>query len=272
MVQFDALGRPAFLHRTMNKFGWFGSKGEAWRIELMTGPLPRRWIQYYLSHESLGPTSGVPYDYVAPAGAFQAWHIPPPAMHLGPATAASAASANGGAGAATSEACPAPTFTTYWRLREYAVPVGASSQLDAACAPLLNRLLGHAAEAYATANVLNHPEALFTGLSMDQLDHVQMRSSDVNNPLIGTEEVPDSSPVVAWGLGFAVAGSGSGLAGEYAISATGAGIVTAISKVLDSSHAAHDWLKQHAVGFPVLGTGGRKQHNHSRNDVPVDTV
>jgi hypothetical protein len=39
MLQFDAAGRPAFLHRTMNKFSW---RGEAWHIGLLTGPLPLR--------------------------------------------------------------------------------------------------------------------------------------------------------------------------------------------------------------------------------------
>jgi hypothetical protein len=41
MVQFDSLGRPAFLHRTLNKF-WPGA--EAWPIERMTGPLPYRCV------------------------------------------------------------------------------------------------------------------------------------------------------------------------------------------------------------------------------------
>lgn len=39
MVQFDHLAQPAFLHRTMNKFGL---DGEAWPLERMTGPLPGR--------------------------------------------------------------------------------------------------------------------------------------------------------------------------------------------------------------------------------------
>lgn len=39
MVQFDSLGRPAFLHRTLNKF-W--ARAEAWPVERLTGPLPYR--------------------------------------------------------------------------------------------------------------------------------------------------------------------------------------------------------------------------------------
>lgn len=39
MLQFDAAGQPAFLHRTMNKFSW---GGEAWHLGLITGPLPLR--------------------------------------------------------------------------------------------------------------------------------------------------------------------------------------------------------------------------------------
>lgn len=41
MVQFDALAQPAFLHRTMNKFSW---GGQAWQLELLTGPLPLRCV------------------------------------------------------------------------------------------------------------------------------------------------------------------------------------------------------------------------------------
>jgi hypothetical protein len=40
MTQFDHMGLPAFLHRTINKF-WLGS--EAWPVELVTGPMPYRW-------------------------------------------------------------------------------------------------------------------------------------------------------------------------------------------------------------------------------------
>ncbi|KAF6241948.1 mannosyltransferase putative-domain-containing protein [Scenedesmus sp. NREL 46B-D3] len=75
MLQFDAAGQPAFLHRTMNKFSW---GGEAWHIGLLTGPLPLRWVKYYLSQDSQGPTVGVPYDYVAPGDAFVQWHVPAP--------------------------------------------------------------------------------------------------------------------------------------------------------------------------------------------------
>jgi hypothetical protein len=39
MLQYDAIGQPAFFHRTLNKFRW---KGEAWHIGLLTGPLPLR--------------------------------------------------------------------------------------------------------------------------------------------------------------------------------------------------------------------------------------
>lgn len=35
-----------------------------------------RWIHYFLSQEALGPTVGVPYDYVAPASAFVPWKVP----------------------------------------------------------------------------------------------------------------------------------------------------------------------------------------------------
>jgi Mannosyltransferase putative len=39
MLQFDRLGRPSFMHRTMNKLQ---AGGEAWPLGMLTGPLPYR--------------------------------------------------------------------------------------------------------------------------------------------------------------------------------------------------------------------------------------
>jgi hypothetical protein len=39
-----------------------------------------RWVRYYLDHDSLGPTAGVPYDYVVPATALYTWQVNPPML------------------------------------------------------------------------------------------------------------------------------------------------------------------------------------------------
>lgn len=38
-IQYDSWGRPAFMHRTINKWSL---SGEAWPIELISAPMPRR--------------------------------------------------------------------------------------------------------------------------------------------------------------------------------------------------------------------------------------
>ena len=40
-LQHDSWGRPAFLHRTINKFA---IDGEPWKIELVTAPMPSRFV------------------------------------------------------------------------------------------------------------------------------------------------------------------------------------------------------------------------------------
>lgn len=57
-MQHDPLGRDAFIHRTINKF----SQDKPWDIELISAPMPTRWVNYYLAHENHGPTRGVPFD------------------------------------------------------------------------------------------------------------------------------------------------------------------------------------------------------------------
>ncbi len=38
-------------------------------------PQPPRWVHYYLAQETLGPTVGVPYDYVVPDSALVHWRV-----------------------------------------------------------------------------------------------------------------------------------------------------------------------------------------------------
>ncbi|GAX76846.1 hypothetical protein CEUSTIGMA_g4292.t1 [Chlamydomonas eustigma] len=65
-LQHDSWGRPAFLHRTINKYI---IDAEPWAIEMVTAPIPYRWTRYYLDADCEGPTVGVPWDYVIPASA-----------------------------------------------------------------------------------------------------------------------------------------------------------------------------------------------------------
>ena len=40
-LQHDSWGRPAFIHRTINKYT---IDGQPWAIELITAPMPSRWV------------------------------------------------------------------------------------------------------------------------------------------------------------------------------------------------------------------------------------
>ena len=59
MIQFDGRGRPAFLHRTLNKF-WPGA--EAWPLERLTGPLPFRFVFMcvFFLYQTFGPALSKP--------------------------------------------------------------------------------------------------------------------------------------------------------------------------------------------------------------------
>jgi hypothetical protein len=50
-----------------------------WPVQLATGPLPGRWVRFFLSHDALGPTKGVPWDYVVPSWSVREWLPFPPA-------------------------------------------------------------------------------------------------------------------------------------------------------------------------------------------------
>eukprot|EP00798_Chlamydomonas_sp_ICE-L_P019375 gene19375-26023_t len=62
-LQYDSWGGPAFIHRTIDKYS---SHKEPKSLELISAPMPHRWSKYFLDHDNVGPTRGVPWDYVVP--------------------------------------------------------------------------------------------------------------------------------------------------------------------------------------------------------------
>ncbi|GIL64111.1 hypothetical protein Vafri_18080 [Volvox africanus] len=44
---------------------------QVWPIQVLTGPLPTGWCEYYLAHDSWGPTKGVLWEHVVPEAALQ---------------------------------------------------------------------------------------------------------------------------------------------------------------------------------------------------------
>lgn len=260
MVQFDSLGRPAFLHRTLNKF-WAGA--EAWPLERLTGPLPARWVEYYLSHDSLGPTVGVPYDYVVPDSALVHWHVNAPlewAAAAGEEEEDAAAAAGDGKWGergrkrrvatrwevGPQEGCPLATFVDYRRAREAGLPLGPAPGLDARCAPLLPTLVGPKRwPQYRDAGFAADPELLHVAAS----DFDAAASERVaDNALIPRQEVGDGTPVAAW-------------APDYNSSAwpgpprKGVALETSGVAALRAQYEAFEWLKARVDEFPVIRDG-----------------
>lgn len=66
-IQHDNRGQPTFFHRTLNEFQW---GGEPYPTEVVAGPLPLRWIQYYLASDSHGVSKAVGDEHVVPDIAF----------------------------------------------------------------------------------------------------------------------------------------------------------------------------------------------------------
>ncbi|EFJ43610.1 hypothetical protein VOLCADRAFT_96259 [Volvox carteri f. nagariensis] len=58
----------AFLHRTMAKLR---ADAEPALLQLITAPMTQRWASYFLAHDNLGPTRGVPWDYCVPESAVE---------------------------------------------------------------------------------------------------------------------------------------------------------------------------------------------------------
>jgi len=163
-----------------------------WPAQLVTGPLPGRWVRYYLAQEPLGPTRGVPWDYVVPWWAVREWLPFPPAgsgarVVEGKGAAAAAAAAvedawqeegegafdggSDGRGNSSSSSsrrggrltCPVATFAAYRRARELGLPTGANATLDARCAWALRGLWGDARwRAFQALGLVERPELMWS--------------------------------------------------------------------------------------------------------------
>lgn len=132
------------------------------------------------------------------------------------------------------QGCPHETFKQYWALRQQAVPLGPIPTLDTACTYTLHSLLGPLSAQYRATQLVTHPELLAVGL----MQAAAPSSSRTGSQHYGYHptEPPNPSPVVAW----AVSAGGTDIAGFR------------VAEVMQSSLDALDWLKGHAVRFPLL--------------------
>lgn len=137
-LQYDDTGRPVFFHRTMNKFS---PDEEPWPAELVTGPLTSRWLEFYLAHDSKGPTKGVWWEHVAPASAFAIIPQPNSTQHIqqfgniGPSSSIYSSSATSSSSGV--HGCPIQLFLFYQAAQQAGLPVDHKPDLQCLCSPLM---------------------------------------------------------------------------------------------------------------------------------------
>lgn len=247
-------------------------------------------MQYYIDHNSWGPTKGLPWDYVAPDEAFVIHSLAPRNDTSGSAAAPPASAQTAGAmrsgggfasrapgaatgaytvlqppgavfseqavrpvltgGATVGGNCPEAVFREYRSLRESGLPVGTILELEAACRGLL--------EAWVLQTV--GPGLYHRYLDSGILDHPEVRY------LFEQSEYINSAP--KWGDGTwetlkALNGRpvpalllDAGL--DYASSGSGARGAVWDSETVDFARAAYlvyDWVIANAGRFPVVFAG-----------------
>ncbi|GBF90371.1 hypothetical protein Rsub_02477 [Raphidocelis subcapitata] len=238
MVQFDRLASPAFLHRTLNKF-W--PDADAWPVERLTGPLPYRWVHYYLHQDALGPTHGVPYDYVVPASSLVDWRVNAP-------LAQARSRGDHWEVSPQEEPCPLATFVDYRRAREAGLPLGPSPALDAACARALPALVGAPRwPAYSAAGFDAAPELLHAAAA--DFEGVPFNGGDAADPEYSPpREVGDGTPVAAWSPDYDPAAAPGP-------PRRGVALETRVTAALRAQYEAYRWLRGDIGRFPVIKNG-----------------
>lgn len=230
--------------------------------EIQSGkPIPPAtcsWVHYYLAQDTLGPTVGIPYDYVVPDSALIHWHVNGPleqARVVADSTDSGSRKGGGKEGqggdaweVAPQEACPLATFVDYRRAREAGLPLGAARALDKACGALLPALVGAARwPAYRAAGFVNHPELLHVAAT--DFDAVPFKRI-ADNEFIPKREVGDPTPVAAWAPDYnATAWPGP--------PRRGVALETETVRALRAQYEAFAWLAARlaAGDFPLIARG-----------------
>lgn len=156
--------------------------------------------------------------------------------------------------------CPAAVFESYWSMRQHAVPIGraASGYLEpTACRTALAALVAAPLAAqYKAAQLELHPELLAlaaaaldgAGLPLDQHQHHQNQHNNLADSAARRHDdladVPNATPVVAWVLP------------KQHLNAATSAVTTTTQQVVQASYEAFDWLRTHAVEFPLLAKTG----------------
>lgn len=124
-----------------------------------------RWLEFYLAHDSKGPTKGVWWEHVAPASAFAVLLKPNSTQHtqqvgnIGPRSKlhsnSEPSSSSGDHG------CPIELFTFYHAAQQAGLPVDDQPDLQCLCSPLMQAQQEKVmAEATSQAKVVQAVEPL----------------------------------------------------------------------------------------------------------------
>ncbi|GAX76848.1 hypothetical protein CEUSTIGMA_g4294.t1 [Chlamydomonas eustigma] len=223
MLQHDTWGRPAFIHRTIDKYS---PEKNPTNIELITAPITLRWSEYFLNHDNMGPTKGVPWDYVVPANAV---------TELVPTKTASWVHEVDGelvqdsftfsdSSAPDTTKCPVPTFVSVWTMAANGLPIDLEPAMMEACLPVLERLLGpREYEHYKVKGWLEVP-------TLRYLDREHMSG------LPKSWKASDAStPLPAWRPDF----NGSAFCGPFCMA-------------VKAAYQAHGWIMANKHAFPIL--------------------
>ncbi|GAX76845.1 hypothetical protein CEUSTIGMA_g4291.t1 [Chlamydomonas eustigma] len=233
-LQHDSWGRPAFIHRTINKYE---IDKEPWELEMITAPMPRRWTDYYLAHENPGPTRGVPWDYVVPETAITLLEPTRTATWFSAGISASHVDESllptltdgriSGIGTSAPHArCPVPSFLSIRAMQENGLPIDMEPSMQEACLPVLERLLGPSLlQQYKKNGWLHLP-------MMRYLDGAHMTQWSGDNEW---RRIESATPLPAWKPDFLA----KHCDGPFA-------------QAVREAYAASSWIRQNAASFSLL--------------------
>lgn len=150
MLQYDHLGQPTFFHRTFEK--WNDVRKLPQFVDVVSGPLPNRFIVNYLGNKSVALSPDVPHHVLHPVRV----NCPAPAVkfvvgagHNSPADhtdGSSYAAAGTPCSGSTTRSCLLPVCWEYQQARELGLPVSRQPRLESACQSVTEQLQAGANE------------------------------------------------------------------------------------------------------------------------------
>lgn len=134
----------------------------------------------------MGPTRGVPWDYVAPHTGFYYLGANTPVLH--------ARASSDRTWVQDRDHCPYAHFFDYWTMLEHALPIDRDAELETRCTGVLNAAFGSSLyDAYMKNGYLQHPQLLW--LQPEYTESIAYINSQ--GKYMGVWQ-PESTPLAAW--------------------------------------------------------------------------